>query len=120
VKRKLIIHERLDEMPEHYNDEFYDRLDDTLHILGATLQSFEEMKESIAGQTHKSGDDPASERNILKSFLNTICLAEAIPLLNNLIAKISSSLLEELKVYAEIDKMVQSDHEVLEGCKKTL
>jgi hypothetical protein len=107
-------------MLEHYNDEFYDQLDDTLLILGMTLQSFEEIKKLIAVQLQKSGHNPAIERNIIKSFLNTICLSGAISLLDNMIAKISSSLLEEFKVYSEIDKMVQSDREVLEECKKTL
>jgi hypothetical protein len=72
-------------MPEHYNDEFYDQLDDTLHILGMTLQSFEEIKKSIAVQLQKSGHNPAIETNIIKSFLNNVCLLGAISLLDNMI-----------------------------------
>jgi hypothetical protein len=107
-------------MPEHYNDRFYDELDDLLLLLGSTFSDIEARKEDIAYTIKKSKADPQMEIDIVKSFLANTCLAKTIPTLDGLIAMISSSLLEEFKVYSHIDEKVQRDISILEDCKKEI
>jgi hypothetical protein len=107
-------------MPEHYNDRFYDELDNLSGLLESTFSDIEERKEEIASTIKKSKADPQMEMDIVKSFLATTCLAKTISTLDGLLTMISASLLEEFKVYSDIGEKVQFDISILEDCKQEI
>ncbi|WP_028775931.1 hypothetical protein [Shimazuella kribbensis] len=100
-------------MPEHYNNSFYDQLDDLNSILGSILYDMEEKKEDIV----VPNDDLQAELRMVKNLLDDTCLNDVIPVLDKLIATIPVSVLEESKVYSDIGQMIQSDKEILIECK---
>jgi hypothetical protein len=96
-------------MPEHYNNSFYDQLDDLNNILGSTLNNIEEKKENIVFPK----DSIQSELKVVQTLLENTYLTDAIPVLDKLITNIAKSIQEESKVYSDIEKMIQSDKAVL-------
>lgn len=104
-------------MPEHYNDSFYDRLDDILYYLGAALNEMEEQRDVWESELQEANVNPQQGITLVKKFLDSTELVKTIPILNTCIATISASLLEESKIYSDIGDKVKSDTEVLEECK---
>lgn len=104
-------------MPEHYNDSFYDRLDDILYYLGSTLDDMEKQREVWEFQLQEATHNPHQEISLVKKLLDSTELAKTIPILDTCIATISASLLEKSKIYSAIDIMVKSDTKTLEECK---
>jgi hypothetical protein len=104
-------------VPEHYNDNFYDKLDDLNVFLTSTLIDMENQQEAIVRAIKAN---PQHEVDIIQSFLSSTKLAESIGTLDDLIKTIDSSLLETSKVYTDIGEMVQRNKEMLEECRKVI
>ncbi len=104
-------------MPEHYNDSFYDKLDDLNDYLTSTLMDMEDQKEAIVTAIDAN---PQNEVEIIKSFLASTKLAKSIGTLEDLINTISDSLLESSKIYSDIGEMVQRNREMLKECRKDI
>lgn len=104
-------------MPEHYNDPFYDHLDDILYYLGLTLDDMEKQRDAWEFQLQEENPNPHQEITLVKKFLDSTELAKTVPILNTCIATISASLLERSKIFSAIDEMVKSDTNTLEECK---
>jgi hypothetical protein len=103
-------------MPLHYNDSFYDHLDDITHYLGTALDDIEKQKDVWRSQ-FQGADDPQREIRLVKQLLKSTELAKTLPILDICIATISDSLLEKSKIFSAMDSMVKDDTNTLEECK---
>ncbi len=107
-------------MPQHYNDKFYDKLDDVLTFFGSTLNDIEEKRTTIQSTIQQANNDLQVELNTIHTFIAKTDLAKSLLVFDELITTISSSLVEESKAYSDIGEMVASDKEVLKECKEVV